>query len=187
MGTMPEAMLEMSKAPFVDAISIAVGKNASLLLSVIASVVCVGTFNAWALTSAQISLGLSEKKLLPKIFGKKNKNGAPYVSVLISCLGLIPILVLTKSESIASQITYLIDFSVEAFLLIYITCCLVFLKIVLKERNYLKISIGVGAIMFCIWMIVESSIQSLMIAALFFMSGFFMIPFVPAICSKKKV
>jgi APA family basic amino acid/polyamine antiporter len=178
MGVIPEAQLAVCNAPFVDAIEIVLGKNISILLSIIASIVCIGTLNAWTLTSAQISLGLAQDGLLPKIFAKKNSSGSPYASVIISCVGMLPIILLTKSDNFSSQINCIIDFSVKAFLMIYMICCLVFLKEVIRERMVGKAIIGIIAAAFCLLMIVESTLSSLLIAAAFFISGVFMLPFV---------
>jgi len=179
MGVIPSEILANSKAPFVDSISVVLGKNCSMIIAVITSLVCIGTLNAWILTSSQISLGLAKDKLLPKILAKKNKNGAPYISVLISCLGMIPILILTKNENLSSQITYIIDFSVKSFLLVYTICSLAYLKFAVKIRNAKKISLAILALIFCGLMIFESSIESILIATLFTVSGIFVIPFIP--------
>ncbi len=179
MGVIPSETLANSKAPFVDAISVVLGKNCSLIIAVITSLVCIGTLNAWILTSSQISLGLAKDKLLPKVLAKKNENGAPYVSVLISCLGMIPILILTKNENLSSQIAYIIDFSVKSFLLVYTICTLAYLKFAVRVRCFKKISLAILALTFCGLMIFESSLEAILIAALFTVSGIFVMPFIP--------
>ncbi len=179
MGIIPSEVLAQSKAPFVDAIDTVLGKSSSIVISIITSLVCIGTLNAWILTSAQISLGLAEANLLPKIFARKNKGGAPYVSVLISCIGMFPILFLTQDKSISSQISYLIDFSVKSFLIVYLASCVAYLKFAWQNRKYKKILLAISTLLFCIWMIVESSISSILIALLFTVSGIFVLPFIP--------
>jgi len=179
MGVIPSENLARSQAPFVDSIRIVLGKNCSMMIAAITSLVCIGTLNAWILTSAQISLGLAKDKLLPQILAKKNKNGAPYVSVLISCLGMIPILILTKNEDLSSQIEYIIEFSVKSFLLVYSICCLAYLKFSIKIRNFKKMLLAIVALTFCGLMIFESSLESILIATLFTVSGIFIIPFIP--------
>lgn len=178
MGVIPSKVLSVSQAPFFDAISIVAEKNVSIFLAVIASIVCIGTLNAWVLTSAQISLGLSQGNLLPKCFSKKNAAGSPYISVLVCCLGMIPILVLTKDQTLSSQVTCIIDFSVKSFLIVYIFCTLAFLKIMIQEKRIIKTIAGILTLIFCIIMIVNSSMQSLLVSSLFFISGVFVLPFI---------
>lgn len=179
MGVVPSEILAESAAPFVDAINIVAGKNMSLLLSAVASVVCIGTLNAWILASAQISLGLAESKLLPKVFAIKNDNGSPYASVLVSSLGLIPILILTKHESFSKQIGCIIDFSVIVFLIVYIVCCMAYLKIMISERRIVKSLIGFIATVYCALIIADSSVNAILWTSFFFLSGCFIFPFLP--------
>lgn len=178
MGVVPSYILGKSTAPFVDAINAVAGENVSYLFSAIASIVCIGTLNAWVLTSAQISLGLAEDKLLPRFFGEKNKEDSPYVSVLISSFGLVLMLILTKQESFSEQISYIINFSVVVFLLVYIACCLVYLKIMWREQRRLKAFFGIFAMAFCLVTIFDSPIRTLIDSSLFFLSGLIMLPFI---------
>ncbi|MBQ3564805.1 MAG: amino acid permease, partial [Alphaproteobacteria bacterium] len=172
------AELSTSQAPFVDAINVVFGENLSKIISVITSLVCIGTLNAWILTSAQISLGLAKGGFLPEFFAKRNADGAPYISVLISSFGMVPFLILTKNENLSSQIVYIIDFSVKSFLLVYLTCSLAYLKFAILQKKTLKILLSISAILFCVLMICESSWQSILIATLFTVSGIFVMPFV---------
>lgn len=176
MGVIPSEKLAASNAPFVDAIKSVAGTNVSLVLSLIASVVCVGTLNAWVLTSAQISLGLAQDGFFPKFFAKKNSTGAPYISVIICCVGMIPILVLTKDENLSKQISYIINFSVLSFVMVYAVCCLAYLKISFKEKNIIRTIIGSAALYFCIFLLLDASLKELLIASLFFVSGLFVLP-----------
>ncbi len=179
MGVIPSETLAKSQAPFVDSINVVLGKNCSMIVAIITSLVCIGTLNAWILTSSQISLGLAKDKLLPKILAKKNKNGSPYVSVLISCLGMVPILILTKNKDLSSQIVYIIEFSMKSFLLVYAICVLAYLKFAVKIHNLKKMLLAAIALIFCGLMLFESSLESILIATLFSVSGIFVMPFIP--------
>ena len=177
MGVVPHGTLETSAAPFVDAIEAVVGKNTSLLMSFIASIVCIGTLNAWVLTSAQISLGLANDGLLPKMFGMKNKSGAPQNSVLVCCIGMIPILVMTMDKTLAAQISNIIDFSVKTFVVIYMCCTLALLKILISEKKIFKTFLAIIALLFCIQILLDGSVKSLFISSMFFISGVVMLPY----------
>lgn len=178
MGIVPSAKLAQSSAPYVDAIYMAVGKNSSLIISIVASVVCIGTVNAWILSSAQIALGLAEDNMMPKIFAKKNKRGAPYFSVIISNIGMVPILFLTKNASIAAQIAYIIDFSVISFFFVYLACNLALLKLSLKENQLRGVLTSSISTIFCFFMILQSSLQSILISLAFVVSGVFALPYI---------
>ncbi|MDR2268507.1 MAG: amino acid permease, partial [Holosporaceae bacterium] len=185
MGVIPGKILETSRAPFVDALNIVVGGNPLVLktISFIAFIVCVGTLNAWVLASAQVSLGLAQDKLLPSFFAKKNKSGSPYVSILISSIGIAPILLLTKDESLAKQITDIIDISVKVFVVVYAACSLAFLKISLVECKTWKILIAVLSVIFCLMLLLwDSDLKSTLIVSMFFISGVCVLPFIKKIC-----
>ena len=173
MGLINSTELASSKAPYVDAAQIMFGGSWYLIVSLIASVVCIGTLNAWMMTSGQIVLGLAEDGLMPKFFSNKNKNSAPYGGILTSCVGIIPLLVLTASENISAQIVSIIDFSVTAFLFVYLACSIAHIKLIgsaekFKFIHYIYASL---AIVFCLWIIYETPPQTLAIAGLFVASG----------------
>ena len=107
-------------------------------------------------------------------FAQKNKHNAPLWSIIASCLGIIPLLFLTAHESLAQQINAIIDFSVMAFLFVYLMCCLAFLKLLIQKKlqcSIIQWSFGLIASGFCVWIIYETPIKTLAIASLFVLSG----------------
>ncbi|MDR2107292.1 MAG: amino acid permease [Holosporaceae bacterium] len=178
MGVIPENILAESKSPYADAVNTVLGKNLSMVISAVTFIIMAGTANAWTLASAQTSLGLAQNGLLPAFFAKKNKESAPYVSVLISTLGMIPILVLSQNHSLSEQINSIIGFSVEVFLMVYAVCCAAFIKINAGERKIAKTFLGITAFVFCIIMIANSSLQSVITAFALAAAGVFMTPFI---------
>jgi APA family basic amino acid/polyamine antiporter len=171
MGLINGNDLANSKAPYVDAIKIMFSGNWHLIISVIAPIFCVGSLNAWVLSSGQVAFGLAEDKLMPQFFAKRNKHGSPFWGIIISSVGTAVLLILTSSNNFAQQITSIIDFSVVSFLFVYLACSLAFLKVVVKERNYYKLLIGSIATTFCCWVILETPVNTLLIASLFTASG----------------
>lgn len=173
MGLIPADALAKSKAPYVDAAQIMFGGSWRLVVSLIASIVCIGTLNAWMMTSGQIVLGLAEDGLMPKFFGKKNNKDAPYGGILTSCVGIIPLLILTASENISGQIVSIIDFSVTAFLFVYLSCGLAHIKLIssAEKFKFVHYLYGFISIIFCLWIIYETPFKTLAIASLFVASG----------------
>lgn len=173
MGLIPAPMLAVSKAPYVDAAQYMFGGSWHLLISLTAGIVCIGTLNAWTLTSSQIALGLAQDRFMPPFFGAKNSNDAPVWGLILSCLGILPLLFLTMHENIAQQITAVIDFSVTAFLFVYVACTLSFFKLLRKhkQRSCYQWVFGLIALLFCGWVIYETSLRTLMVAMIFVLSG----------------
>jgi len=175
-GVIPSADLAASKAPYVDATKIIFGGNWHLLIALISSIIGIGSLNAWVLSSSQVMLGLAQDNLISSRFAKKNKNGAPSLAIIASSIGVVPLLILTTNDNMAKQINSIIDFSVTAFLFVYLSClmALVKLKINQKQISIKSLSYILIAAIFCLWIIYETPTKSLIIASLFTCSG---IPF----------
>ncbi|MGL9717338.1 MAG: APC family permease [Wolbachia sp.] len=171
MGLINGNDLANSRAPYVDAIKIMFSGNWHLIISIIAFIFCVGCLNAWVLSSGQVAFGLAEDRLMPQFFTRKNKHGSPFWGIVVSSVGTAVLLIFTSNNNFAKQITSIIDFSVVSFLFVYLVCSLAFLKVIIKERNYYKLLIGIIATTFCCWVIVETPINTLLIASLFTVSG----------------
>ncbi|MBL4817643.1 MAG: amino acid permease, partial [Deltaproteobacteria bacterium] len=172
-GAIPSAELAQSKAPYVDLTQRLLGGQWHILIALIASILCLGTLNAWTLSTGQIALGLADDKLLPGFFGKTNKSKAPYVALILSALGILPLLLLTTHSNMAEQITLIIDFSVTAFLFVYLVNCLAFFKILIihKDRSVWDLLYGIVALSFCLWILSETEWQTLAIAFVFVLTG----------------
>ncbi len=169
MAIIPYHQLASENAPYVRAAQILFGGKWDILIAVISCVACLGTLNAWVLTSGQIAYGAAKDKLLPKIFGNVNKNNSPYLSIILSFLGTVPILFITLDKNLISQVNAVLDFSVTAFLFIYLVCMLSFLK--LKMGNKKQVMVCILAIIFCLWVLHSVSLLNLAISLLFVLSG----------------
>ena len=64
MGVLSTTQRMTSVAPYADAVRVVFGGNWHLLISLVVSIICVGTLNAWMLTSGQIALGLTQDGLM---------------------------------------------------------------------------------------------------------------------------
>ncbi len=141
MGLINGNNLASSRAPYVDAIKIMFSGNWHLIVSIVAFIFCVGSLNAWVLSSGQVAFGLAEDRLMPKFFAKRNKHGSPFWGITVSSIGTAILLILTSNNNFAQQITSIIDFSVISFLFVYLACCFAFLKVIIQERSCYKLLI----------------------------------------------
>lgn len=176
LGVVPPEALAQSKAPFADAAQIIFGGNWYFVISLTAAIVCLGTLNAWVLTSGQIALGAAKDGHFPKFFAIKNSSGAPKWSLIISSLGIIPVLIVTLNKNFISQVNMIIDISVTAFLFIYVLSVLSYLKLFWKNRNtsalhVKEILIGMGALIFCGWALYSSGVNMVLYASIIPLTG----------------
>jgi APA family basic amino acid/polyamine antiporter len=170
MAIVSQGALVASSAPYVDAAQKIFGNNIEVLASIIIAFACIGTLNAWILTSGQIAFGAAKDGLFPAFCGKVNRYDAPYISLIISFIGTIILLFLTLSDNIVTQLTMVIDFSVITFLFVYLICMLAFLKMFgHRHKIYGFISILGGG--FCLWVIGNSPILYSIVSLAFVLSG----------------
>lgn len=174
MGLISPKTLALSKAPYTDVTQHIFGGNWHIVVSLMVSLVCIGTINAWTLVSGQIILGLAEDNLVPKFFKKKNTYKSPYWGILVSSIGIACILLLTCNKNLGSQISTIIDYSVTIFLFVYLVCGLAAVKILWQKNIKIKLLqclCIIISIAFCSWVIWETSIKSLLISSIFVLSG----------------
>lgn len=173
MGVLPGSTLAGMSAPYVEVSRKLFGSSWHLLIAAISSLICIGTLNAWVLTSGQIALGLAEDNMLPKFFAKTNNYGAPINSIMLSSSGIAILLLFVMDGNLSAQITKVIDLSVVAFLFIYLICSIGLLKLLIKLGDYkwYEILYSSIAILFCLWIIYETAISTLLISSLFVLAG----------------
>lgn len=174
MGVVPNEVLAQTQAPYAIATQTIFGSGWNVVIGIIAFIACLGTLNAWVLTSGQIAVEAAKDGLFPSLFSKTNASGAPYMSLLIALFCTIPLLGFTWTPNILEQLNRVIDISVMAFLLVYLACSIAFIKIILKEglkRPRLYIGIAVCAALFCVWVLAFVSIYHLLFCFLFVLSG----------------
>jgi basic amino acid/polyamine antiporter, APA family len=172
MGVVPLNELAQSKAPFANAAQYIFGDQSHWQYSIalVGSIVCLGTLNAWILTSGQIAMGAAQDGLFPSLFKKTNAHQAPQWSIIISSCGIVPLLFLTLSDSLVTQLNTIIDLSVTAFLSVYTICILSFLKLTPPKRFDDRV-LGIIALLFCIWSLWASGLKTILLAALITLSG----------------
>ncbi|MDP3889533.1 MAG: amino acid permease [bacterium] len=193
MGAIPGKELAHSNAPYADVVQFIFGGNWHLVISVLASIACIGSLNAWTMTSGQTVLGLAQDGLMPAFFGRKNKYDAPYLGILTSSIGIIAFLIMTANKSLVTQILMIIDFSVTAFLFVYTLCCLAFLRLLLQKKANIwrmlpQLIYGSLALIFCGWVIYETQVYVILIASLFTLIGLpFYLLFLSKQIAKKRV
>ena len=170
MAVVPIGTLAGSAVPYVEASHILFGSGWDKVIAIIASIACIGTLNAWVLTSGQIAYGGAQDNILPQFFGKLNKYQSPYISLILSFLGSLPLLAMTLDTNLVSQVNTIIDIAVTAFLFIYILCMLAFIKINLNKKP-VYVGISILALVFCLWVLCYTALNFILWSAVFFLSG----------------
>lgn len=165
--------LEGTTAPYAVVMERIFGHYSNIAISVMAMIVCIGTLNAWTLTSGQIAYGAYKDGLFPEIFGKVNKSGAPNSALLIAALGTLPFLALEQFHK--GGLSELIDMLVSVFIYIYLVCCISYMKLLKnwysKKKRIKKLILAEFSIIFCIFTLSQNIISSLIVLAIFILVG----------------
>lgn len=174
MGAVPGEILARSQAPYVDATQIIFGAGFDTLIAIVAFIACVGTLNAWVLTSGQIAMQAAKDGLFPPLFSRMNPSGAPFISLLIPLFCTLFLLIFTLTPDILSQLNQIIDISVTIFLFLYLGCSAALLKMAFKEKIKIPLLYKIAAplaILFCVWILSFTKLSHLLICSLFTISG----------------
>jgi basic amino acid/polyamine antiporter, APA family len=169
MALVPPEILQNSIAPYAAASKILFSQDQnaiySLILPFAIGITCLGSLNAWTLSSSYVAYSLASDSLFPKIFLKKNRFGAPYVSLLFGYLVPAVFLIFCMNQNFKEGLMIIIDLAVVTFLMIYALCTLAFLKIMLldKAQKYkiARLLLGFCALVFCCWGVFSSGLISI--------------------------
>ena len=107
--------------------------NIKYLLKFLVVVVLFGSINSWTISSGYSGYEGGKLNILPKIFKKINNNQVPYMSIIISSLGVLVFLVLGINNNVYNTTVKFIDISTCFFLLIYAMCVYSYSKIYLTN------------------------------------------------------
>ncbi|MBM3199178.1 MAG: amino acid permease, partial [Chlamydiae bacterium] len=174
MGVVHPSQLANSAAPYVDAADVLFGPWGNVAIAIVAFVACVGTLNAWVLTSGQIAVQAAKDRLFPDFFAKSNKGGAPYASLLIAFFCTLILLVFTLHADLLSEINMVIDVSVTTFIFIYLASALALIKILRYKEHVHSIKpfiIPSLSVLFCLWILLFTPLRALLLSLLFTLSG----------------
>jgi APA family basic amino acid/polyamine antiporter len=166
LGSLSSSEMMNSQAPYATVVEkLTRSPVLGHVLAFLAALVCLGTLNAWILTSGQVALGISRDGYLPRFLGKLNRFSAPKWGIGVSSIGIFFLLILYSQENISNVVEEVINVAVVCFLYVYLLCTLAFFR--LQALSLWKKLIGVFALIFCV-LVILSSEKSVLIKSLFF-------------------
>lgn len=119
-GLLPIDSLKTSQSPMADAAAALWGSKAGLALAAVSAISCLGALNGWTLLSGQLPLAAARDDVFPAFFARVDRNGTPWLGVLIGST-LASILVLANfSRSLVQVFVFSILLSTAANLLPYV-------------------------------------------------------------------
>lgn len=135
-----------------------------LIISVLAS------YLSWVLYSAEVPFTAAQNGAFPNCFTRKNKNGTPSNSLLLTSLTVQFCLVLVLLTG-KSYIT-LVLISTSMILIPYFLVGAYLLKVSLQEKSNWSIKLtGAGATVYGLWLVYAAGIESLLLSILLYVPG----------------
>lgn len=163
-------------APYAKAMGYIFSHYSDIAISIMAIIVCIGTLNAWTLTSGQIAHGAHSDGLFPKIFGKINKTGAPSNALILAAIGMVPFLIIEQMDCWKNGLEKFIGILTSIFVFVYLICSISYMKLINKwyktKKGRTKAHIlAQFSIIFCIFVLSQDIISSSIVLAVFIILG----------------
>lgn len=175
MGLVEPTILAQSNAPFADAANALVGDAGSYIMVIAAMVSTFGALNGWIIIQGEMPKAAAIDGLFPSIFKKTNANGAPVAGMILSGILISVLMSFNFSEGLNNAFEFIILLSTLAVLVPYLFCSAVFMMNVEDTLGLSKkiqiYTVGIGGVLFSIWAIIGSGMESVYWGFVLLMSG----------------
>ena len=137
-GVLPVDELQNSAAPFAEVAEIIGGKYAGYFVAAGAVIAAVGCLNGWILMSGQLPMAAAKDKMFPRIFKKENKNGVPYLGLIIGSVLSSLILLIGMSDGLIDQFEFIVNLTVLACLVPYLFVSASYIIVLIEKKLHLN-------------------------------------------------
>ncbi len=158
MGMIPMEVLAQSPAPFADAMEIIAGDWGRNVVAAGVAIAAFGALNGWILIQGQVAMATAKDNLFPRIFKKENKNGVPFLGLVIGGVLTSVVMWLNYTDGLVEQFRFAILLTTLCALIPYLFTTAAYLLIVIGKKfpgqNWFPI-VGVGslAFLYALWAI----------------------------------
>ncbi len=134
MGMVPLDELEVSPAPFADAMGVMTGDFGRYLVAGGAAIAAFGALNGWILVVGQLPRATAKDKLFPRIFKKENKQGVPVYGMLIASALASVVMLMNYTEGLVEQFRFLVLLGTLSALIPYLFTAASYVSILLEKK-----------------------------------------------------
>ena len=120
----PQETLAASGAPFVDVLDRVAGEGSGRWLGVFVVISGFGCLNGWTLFVGEVTRTFGAHGVLPAVFGRNNRRGAPAAGLLFTGVLATGVTLMNYSESLVQGFTFLSVVTTAASLPLYFCCAL---------------------------------------------------------------
>jgi len=178
-GVLPIEELKSSPAPFAEAGKIIGGDYAGYFVAAGAAVSAIGCLNGWVLLSGQLPMATAKDNMFPRIFKRENKNGVPYLGVIIGSTLTSALLLLNLTDGLIEQFTFIVNLTVLSALIPYLFVAAAYIIVLIDKKihinNFIKtFALGSLGFAYAVWAIFGTGSEIVFYGFLLLLSG---IPF----------
>ncbi len=141
-GILPVDILKNSPAPFAEAGKIIGGEYAGYFVAAGAAISGIGALNGWILIVSQLPMAAARDKMFPRVFKKENKNGAPYMGLIIGSVLSSAIMLLNFTDGLVEQFTFVVNLTVLTCLVPYLFVSASYIIVIIEKKfhknNFIK-------------------------------------------------
>jgi APA family basic amino acid/polyamine antiporter len=137
-GVLPVEQLQNSAAPFAEAAEIIGGKYAGYFVGAGAVIAAVGALNGWTLLVGQLPMAAAKDNMFPRIFKKENKNGVPYLGLIIGSVLTSIILLIGMSDGLVDQFEFVVNLTVLTCLVPYLFVSASYIIVTIEKKLHLN-------------------------------------------------
>lgn len=164
-GILPPDQLTTSVAPYSDAAANLWGENARYFIAAGACISAFGALNGWILIQGQLPLAMAGDRLLPKIFGKTNKNNTPSFGIIVSSIIVTLLLLFNQSKGLNNLYAFVLLLTAVTVLISYVMSAAAFTYFSWNSKfgftaTLRNMTLGITAILFSIWMFIGSGLEA---------------------------
>jgi len=145
-GVLPIDILKDSPAPFAEAGKIIGGDYAGYFVAAGAAISAIGCLNGWILLSGQLPMAAAKDNMFPRIFKRENKNGVPYLGVIIGSVLTSSILLMNLSEGLIEQFTFIVNLVVFTALVPYLFVAAAYIIVLIEKKRHFNNAIKTFAL-----------------------------------------
>ncbi len=178
MGILGLGELKNSTAPYADAANMIFGRWGGIAVAVGAVISCIGALNGWVLLQGQVPFAAAKDNLFPQSFAKETKTGTPITGLIVSSVLITILMLLTLTESLVKQFTFITLLATLASLIPYFFTAMAELMLLIRmkdefnpKRFALTASVAIIAGIYSFWAIYGSGEDTVYYGSLLFFSS----------------
>jgi APA family basic amino acid/polyamine antiporter len=121
---LPQAELAKSQAPFVDVLNRLLSVGSGRWLAAFVVISGLGALNGWTLLVGELTRTMAANGVLPAIFVRNNRRGAPAVGIIVTCALASAMVMMNYSKSLVQGFAFLTRIVTAANLPLYLFAAL---------------------------------------------------------------